>query len=340
MNIESIYPTNIIIKHDYIKINNKYISTIIIEELPKEISMLEMNNIIPKDIPNNMTIYINKLDLNTQIKNLSKIILETDSEIKSINKHQQDIDILKRINNEATILRKKIQIENEELYKVNIYICVNDIYLDNLKLKVNKMISTLYTKGIVAKIANFRHDQIYLNTLPINNYNDAIIKQTGLNVVTSQLSYMIPYINNNIYNLKGVLYGFINNSFCLYDIFSENNMNYNMCILGSSGAGKSYFIKTILLRNFCMNIRQIIFDIEEEYLNIAEYTNAIIFKESNFNMLYIPEIFVKSNKEDFLTKKIEMIFSLLNNITNYKLNEYKNIFVNNLRKIYSEKRNN
>ena len=48
MNISNIYPSNIDIKHDYIKINNTYVSHIIIHNLPNEIEMLELSKIIPK----------------------------------------------------------------------------------------------------------------------------------------------------------------------------------------------------------------------------------------------------------------------------------------------------
>lgn len=334
MNINNIYPTNIDIKHEYIKINNLYVSHIIIQDLPREINMLDLTKIIPKNIRNVTSINVSKLDVNEQIKKLSKVIIETNSELKSIKNNLASKDVIKKTNEEALELRRKLQVENEDIYNLNIYIGISDINIDNLKLNINKLISNLYAKGIYAKVANFRQDLVYLDSLPILNINESLTKQTAISVTTSQNAYLIPYIKNNIYDNKGVLYGHINKEFCIYDIFSSNNMNHNMCILGSSGAGKSYFIKTIILRNLCMNITQIVFDIEEEYLNISSWANTIEFNINNFNPFYIPRIFVENNKENFLSKKIESIISFLNLKTNFKIREYENEIKSVLLELY------
>ena len=336
MTIDKIYPNNIIIKYDHIKIDNTYIANIIICDLPKEIGMLDLDNIIQNDVENIMTMYVNKIDSASKVKQLTKIIIETNSEIKSIDVNQQDIDILKNINKEALELRKKLQVDNEEVYTINIYISLKDVSLMNLKIKVNRVISNLYTIGVLSKVANFRHDQIYLNSLPLNNHqNSEINNQTGINVTTSQLAYLMPYISNNVYNDNGIIYGFMKNSICIYDVFTNNNMNYNMCIFGSSGAGKSYFLKTIILRNYCMNIMQIILDIEDEYVSMANSINTIILDDTNFNILYIPEIFVIKNKEDFLEKKINMVFNLLNIIINNKLEKYEKVCKTRIGEVYN-----
>ena len=335
MNISNIYPANIDIKHDYIKVNNMYVSHIIIYDLPSEIDMLELTKIIPRNIENVTSINITKVDINEKIKNLSKVISETSSELKTISNNLVSKDVIKKINEEALELRRKLQVENEDVYNLNIYIGISDMNMDKLKLNINKIISNLYANGIYAKVANFRQDLVYLDSLPILNINDCLTKQTAINVTTSQNAYLIPYVKNNIYDEKGILYGYINKEFCIYDVFSNCNMNHNMCVLGSSGAGKSYFIKTIILRNFCMNIRQIIFDIEEEYLSISKYTNTMEFNINNFNPLYISRVFAENNQENFLSKKIESILLFLNLKTNFKTQEYENEIKNTLLKLYN-----
>lgn len=324
MILDTIYPNNLIIKYDYIKIDNINVASIIVYDLPKQIGMLELNNILPSDIENTTVLYVKKLDSLNKVKELTKIIMETNSEIKSVNQNQQDIDILRNINKEATDLRKKLQIENEEIYSINIYISVKDISLDNLKTKVNKIVTNLYVQGVIAKVANFRHDLVYFNTLPFsNNSNNKLNEQTAINVTTSGLAYLMPYVSQNIIDQNGIVYGFINKSICIYDIFSKTNMNHNMCILGSSGAGKSYFLKTILLRNYCKKIMQVVFDIEGEYLDIADKIEGIVFNCANFNPLYIPENFVLTNKKDFLEKKINNVFKVLNDISEGAVKEYE-----------------
>lgn len=323
MKINNIYPSNIQIEHDYIKINNLYVSHIIIECLPNEIDMFEFNKIVPKNIENTVSISIRKKDVNEYIKRISKIILESSSELKSLNNNMISKDMTRKINEEALEFRRKLQVENEDVYGMNIYISMFDVNLDSLKININKMLSNLYAKNIYAKVANFRQDDVYLETLPINISKEVLQKQTAIDVTSSQLAYLIPYIKNNIYDKNGILYGYINKTFCIYDIFSKRAMNHNMCVLGSSGSGKSFFLKTIILRNFCMNIRQVVFDIEEEYLNLSNKTNTIEFNINNFNLLYIPKIFAENNEKDFLNKKIQSIIELFSQIINSNITEYE-----------------
>ena len=322
MDLNSIYPNNVNIKYDHVMVNNLYISGVIISDISGEIGIFDFANIIPSYTKNIMSIYVQKLDLRNEIKKLSKIISETGSTIKDANSNELGIDITKKVNSEAVELRKKLQVENEEIFKVTIFIELSDTNLESLKIKLNKLISELFSKNIIAKIANFRQDKLYLDSLPIFNANDKLVKDVGISVTTSQLAYLFPYIKNELYDKNGILYGFINSSFCIYDIFSNNNMNYNMCILGSSGAGKSYFMKIMIMRNLCMNIRQVIFDIQEEYLNVAMCTDAVIFESSNWNILYIPQEFAINNK-GFLDLKIEKIYEVMNEYTEFSLNNVK-----------------
>lgn len=333
MDLNSIYPNNVNIKYDHVMVNNLYISGVIISDIAGEIGIFDFANIIPSYMKNTMSIYVQKLDLRNEIKKLSKIISETGSTIKDANSNELGIDITKKVNSEAVELRKKLQVENEEIFKVTIFIELSDTNIESLKIKLNKMISDLFSKNIIARIANFRQDKLYLNSLPVFNINDKLVNDAGISVTTSQLAYLFPYIKNELYDKDGILYGFINSSFCIYDIFSNNNMNYNMCILGSSGAGKSYFMKIMIMRNLCMNIRQVIFDIQEEYLNVARCTDAVIFESSNWNILYIPQEFAINNK-DFLNLKIEKIYEIMNEYTEFGLNSVKNEIKSIIKKLY------
>ncbi|MFF2085446.1 PrgI family mobile element protein [Nocardia sp. NPDC058176] len=54
------------------------------------------------------------------------------------------------------------------------------------------------------------------------------------------------------------------------DRFAPEAHNHNMVILGRSGAGKSYLVKTEILRSLYRGIEQIVIDPEDEYRRLAE----------------------------------------------------------------------
>ncbi|MFD3427664.1 TraG/VirB4 family ATPase [Nocardia fluminea] len=69
----------------------------------------------------------------------------------------------------------------------------------------------------------------------------------------------------------GVLYGRDAASGLLFvDRFAPDAHNHNLVILGRSGAGKSYLVKTEILRSLYRGIEQIVIDPEDEYRRLAE----------------------------------------------------------------------
>ncbi|MFX0578818.1 PrgI family mobile element protein [Nocardia nepalensis] len=70
---------------------------------------------------------------------------------------------------------------------------------------------------------------------------------------------------------EGVLYGRDAASGLLFvDRFAPEAHNHNMVVLGRSGAGKSYLVKTEILRSLYRGIEQVVIDPEDEYRRLAE----------------------------------------------------------------------
>ncbi|MGW0252172.1 PrgI family mobile element protein [Nocardia goodfellowii] len=77
----------------------------------------------------------------------------------------------------------------------------------------------------------------------------------------------------------GVLYGRDSASGLLFvDRFASEAHNHNLVILGRSGAGKSYLVKTEILRSLYRGIEQIIIDPEDEYRRLAETVGGTIIR--------------------------------------------------------------
>lgn len=87
-----------------------------------------------------------------------------------------------------------------------------------------------------------------------------------------------------------------------------------MCILGSSGSGKSFFVKLNIIRQYFLNKSQYIFDGESEYTTIAfKFKGTCIdFKTSNYNILSFNDFELEDS--DFLNKKVSQIVFFLDQI--------------------------
>ena len=302
--------------YKYLMVDNKYICSIYIKQYPKESGFLEIIDSIPKDVEYDISIYIQKQDTYDVLKKISYQISNLRSELKDTRKNQLDLDIMEITTKDAKNLRREIQINNEEIFKINFQITFFHKDLEKLFTLVKDFQNRLYSKQIISNISNFRHLDFYLNSLPYINQNNK--KKTSSYITTSSLANIFPFYTKNILDRNGIVIGSTKyeNKLCILDIFDEKYLNSNMCIFGSSGAGKSFFIKLFILKQYISGKRQVVFDPEGEYGNILQNLGAVyLFSDNNLanykNILDIDEIDVQNDKANFLSNKINQILTLI-----------------------------
>ena len=302
--------------YKYLMVDNKYICSIYIKQYPKESGFLEIIDSIPKDVEYDISIYIQKQDTYDVLKKISYQISNLRSELKDTRKNQLDLDIMEITTKDAKNLRREIQINNEEIFKINFQITFFHKDLEKLFTLVKDFQNRLYSKQIISNISNFRHLDFYLNSLPYINQNNK--KKISSYITTSSLANIFPFYTKNILDRNGIVIGSTKyeNKLCILDIFDEKYLNSNMCIFGSSGAGKSFFVKLFILKQYISGKRQVVFDPEGEYGNILQNLGAVyLFSDNNLanykNILDIDEIDVQNDKANFLSNKINQVLTLI-----------------------------
>ena len=172
-------------------------------------------------------------------------------EIKETNQNRQDIDIAAYTYNDAKYIRKEIQINNEDIYFLYTYIIVYANEIKELEYYINKVEGITQSKGMQTIRANFRQDEIFFSTLPFMENREKIKESAKRNILTSGLISTYPFISSNIFDEEGIFIGtnIYNNSLVFIDRYNTNKYkNANMCIFGTSGAGKSFYTKLLILR--------------------------------------------------------------------------------------------
>ncbi len=104
--------------------------------------------------------------------------------------------------------------------------------------------------------------------------NKEIIKEAAKrNVLTSGLLATYPFISSTIFDEDGIFIGtnIYNNSMVFIDRYNtQKYKNANMCIFGTSGAGKSFYTKLLILRYKLLGIEQYVIDPEREYTKFCK----------------------------------------------------------------------
>ena len=84
-------------------------------------------------------------------------------ELKTVSKDRQDIDIAAFTYNDAKYIRKEIQVNNEELYYLYIYMNVFSKDKKELEYSLNKIEGLCQAKGIITKRAYFRQEEAFIS---------------------------------------------------------------------------------------------------------------------------------------------------------------------------------
>ncbi len=239
-NFDYIKPSYVNLKNPkYIEIDGMYYGGIMLVDYNREYNDLILKNIIESKYSINISIFYEKQDSNRIIRELSYNIGNVGADIKDNNINNQEIDIAARTYNDAKYIRKEIQINNEDLYFLYIYIIVYDENINNLDKSMNLVEGILNSNGIQTKRSFCRQEQLFKATLPFANNNKDVKKVTKRNILTSGLLCTYPFITSSTFDENGIFFGknINNNSLIFIDKYDENKYkNSNMCIFGTSGA--------------------------------------------------------------------------------------------------------
>ena len=341
---DEILPTYINLKNPkFFEIENKFYSGVIIYNYNKEYENIILKNLINSNLNINISIFYEKQDSNKAIKELTYLIGNNNIEITENQNAQTELVAFS--NNDAKYIRRQIQLENEELYFLYIYIVIYDKNIIELESNLNKLENILLSSGLNYKKSYFRQEQTFISCLPIFENNIDIKNVAKRNILTSGLVSTYPFISSTIFDEKGIYIGnnIKNNSLVFIDRFNnEKYKNANICIFGTSGAGKSFFTKILILRSRLFGIEQFIIDPEREYINICKKLNGTLLKigpasNTYINVLDIREESIEEDSHGYLSTKINKLIGFFNLIFGNMSEEEKSILEEKIVECYKLK---
>ena len=145
----------------YLEIDSLYYATLFIINYYKEQTELILKSIIDTNIDINISIYYEKQDTYKTIRDLTYHIGNVGADLNEKNQNRQDIELAAFTYNDAKYIRKEMQINNEELYFLYIYINTFAKDLKELEFLLNKIEGILQSKGMQTRRAYFRQEQAY-----------------------------------------------------------------------------------------------------------------------------------------------------------------------------------
>ena len=282
---------------------------------------------------------------------------------RNTTKKLSDATELDRQEENFQALMQEIKNGDEKIKELSLILIVTGEKLEREETirELKKLVNPYQIKLDIPKLRQLETWQTYdLGTNSLKDYS--------IYLPTLTLSAGFPFTKTNFNDSKGYMFGVdIHTSLPIFfDPFVLNNSrtSHNMAIISSTGGGKSFTIKKMIVNEFSRGTKIFIFDAENEYKNLVhenggEYIDLYSKKGGIINPLQIRyiatdeeadtketdcplakhlgflEAFFKSAFENISEKELVMLLSIVEKLYNKK-GIFKNTSINTLQSLKAE----
>lgn len=306
-----IAPSSIVIQGQFIKIGERLGRSFYIFSYPRYLIGAWLNPIINLNYTLDLTLHIFPIETGTILKQITRKITLLTVELAEKSEKIRD-PVLEEALFNLERLRDNLTSGQEKMFKIGVYITAYGETEKELKEIENTLRSILESKLIYIKPATYQQKEGFDTTAPYGM--DKLQRLIPMN--TQPLSSFFPFVSLELSSHQGILYGINlhNNSLILFDRFGLENAN--MVVFAKAGAGKSFMVKTEILRQLMMGVEVLVVDPENEYTPLADavggsFINLSLTSPHHINPLDIPTPAEDENAGDVLRSNIINLVGLM-----------------------------
>jgi len=258
-------PESLSINPRHLDVGGQCVRTLFVSGYPRSVGPGWLSPLIDLGEPLEISVHVTPLGAGAAARHLEGQVLA----LESARRYAERVGRLPDPERETalddlTTLRDKLQRGDEKVFSVGLYILLRagDLAaLDDLTQRVQAALDGILAH---ARVATLRQTEGFRTALPQAHDELAEVR----NIDTSGLSTLFPFTSSALSMERGVLYGVTlrGASPVLIDPFDSGQLeNANLAIFATSGAGKSYFTKLLVLRSLLAGTSAIAIDPEGEY---------------------------------------------------------------------------
>ncbi len=253
----------------------EYVSTIIIDSLPRELPYGWLKPLLELSEPLELSIHLRPLNRATMIGKLRWARTGQDASRKYAQRKGQLPDPTLEVSEEDTmLLMRKLVSGEESMLECSLYVLVRAATKRALSERTERLLSVLRSMQVVPRPALFLQDEAFTCCLP-EARNPLSIWGNTIQFDGSCGSTGFPFMSTSLFMPTGILEGITPaGESVVLDRWDRTLPNPHKIVVAPTGYGKSYATKCYLLRLFLRSRtdpRQIIIvDPEREYRRIAE----------------------------------------------------------------------
>lgn len=193
---------------------------------------------------------------------------------KELAKEESDRQRIEKSIDDLREMIKRITVANEPIGYVNIMLFPQDIDPKNLAARIKRVSSVVQVAGCNLRILKYKQLQALKCVSPYGIPDRLVSNMGDRNMPISTFIGGFPMANYGIRDKGGYYIGKAkNNKLILLNMWlrGQDRVNCNWYIQGLPGSGKSTFIKLLLILEYALGTKLIIFDPEQEYVDLARH---------------------------------------------------------------------
>lgn len=252
--VELIQPESMEYRNRYFMLGKKYGRAFNLKSLPVVVNDAFLKDLSTFNFNILYTINVHQVEASTA-HNLVKTMragaaaVMADASIKSAQRGYS-VELtnpdLKTNLDEADMLLEDIERRDQKLFDTKSHVVIFADSLEELDVNCNQFISVCRTKNVRFDVATGQQENAFISSMPFGL--DSTPKTRTL--TTESLAIFIPFSTQELTQKGGIVYGVnkVSHNILTYDRF--NGDNYNQLTFGSSGSGKSFFVKKQILNTY------------------------------------------------------------------------------------------
>lgn len=300
--VEAIYPFVYKENKDNVELGGNYIRVIAIAQYPTEARGNWLSDL--KRLKGNITItqYIEKASDTTMLDHYNKSIKNKQAELLKTKDPRLTMNLEEQIKSARNQLRESLNNKFGFLY-IYTYILIqaeNLELINRLEENVNRILMKVHMRGI---IPYYRMGDAYWSALPLqqNKLKEYTYQMSNTTAASSFFLFDDSEICDLSPNAQIEGINKITNSIVSINYLNDRRtLNQNMVVVGTSGVGKTTYLKRKILNLIARGYTVYVIDPENEYSDIIEYFGGTVVHLSSASDTKINpfEIFSEEITED------------------------------------------
>ena len=275
-----IKPKTFEVYKDFIKVNDKYIIALHMDDINKQIDTDTLERLTDNSFPVIIGLKERPIDTLTTNRLIGRELGNIDGEIYDIQRRLSEskvsVDLipqtLKIRRDEAIKINENIKTKNDGLFDMGLYALVYGDTYEDCTQNVYSFINNASLIGIYFIVSENMQENVFNTIMPFG-INQTLYTRC---INSEGLTAFQPFNAMDLIDENGDYYGknLITNNPVVYDVMEADN--YSMLLFGMTGKGKSMIAKQTLLSRYLRDTKRqaIIIDASGEYVPITNELNG------------------------------------------------------------------